>query len=102
MWLATVAILGIVPLEKMFDFLGEQMALYCGQSIGDLIVITLNKCVLHFTFVVAGPLFTRFLVLLSAVEVTLAIILLTKCRLRLLQATLIGASVHETFSSPRA
>lgn len=44
MRLATVAILGLVPLEKIFDYLGEQMALYCGQSIGDLIVITLNKC----------------------------------------------------------
>ncbi|KAG8923723.1 hypothetical protein FRC01_012432 [Tulasnella sp. 417] len=74
------AILGIVPLEKMFDFLGEQMALYCGQSIGDLIVITLN----------------------NAVEVSLAIILLTKCRLRLLQATLIGVVVLHLLLIPGA
>ncbi|KIO20935.1 hypothetical protein M407DRAFT_15889 [Tulasnella calospora MUT 4182] len=74
------AILGIVPLEKMFDFLGEQMALYCGQSIGDLIVITLN----------------------NAVEVTLAIILLTKCRLRLLQATLIGVVILHLLLIPGA
>ncbi|KAG8931459.1 hypothetical protein FRC02_002688 [Tulasnella sp. 418] len=62
------SVLGIIPLEKLFDFLGEQLALYCGQSIGDLIVITLN----------------------NAVEATLAIILLTKCELRLLQSTIIG------------
>lgn len=74
------AILGIVPLEKMFDFLGEQMALYCGQSIGDLIVITLN----------------------NAVEVTLAIILLTKCRLRLLQASIVGVVVLHLLLVPGA
>lgn len=74
------AILGLVPLEKIFDFLGEQMALFCGQSIGDLIVITLN----------------------NAVEATLAIILLTKCRLRLLQATLIGVVVLHLLLIPGA
>ncbi|KAG8991247.1 hypothetical protein FRB90_001423 [Tulasnella sp. 427] len=56
------------------------MALYCGQSIGDLIVITLN----------------------NAVEVALAIILLTKCRLRLLQATLVGVVVLHLLLVPGA
>ena len=39
-----VAFLSIVPLEKLFDWGGEQLALYCGEDLGDLIVVTLNKC----------------------------------------------------------
>jgi Ca2+:H+ antiporter len=46
-----------MPMEKMFDFGGEQMAYYLGKDLGDLVVITLN----------------------NAVEATLAIILLLKC-----------------------
>lgn len=38
-----VAFLAIMPLEKLFDFGGEQLAMYCGEDIGDLILITLNK-----------------------------------------------------------
>jgi Ca2+:H+ antiporter len=38
-----VCFLAIVPLEQMFDFLGEQMMFYLGKSLGDLLVITLNK-----------------------------------------------------------
>ena len=38
-----VCFLAIVPLEKLFDYGGEQLALYCGEDLGDLIVITLNK-----------------------------------------------------------
>lgn len=38
-----VAFLAIMPLEKLFDFGGEQLAMYCGEDIGDLIIITLNK-----------------------------------------------------------
>jgi Ca2+:H+ antiporter len=52
----------------MFDWAGEQFALYCGHSVGDLVIITME----------------------NAVEATLAIILLLKCRLRLLQATIVG------------
>jgi Ca2+:H+ antiporter len=33
----------MMPLEKMFEFGGEQLALYCGKDIGDLIIITMNK-----------------------------------------------------------
>ncbi|THH13160.1 hypothetical protein EW146_g7031 [Bondarzewia mesenterica] len=62
------AFLSIIPLEKLFDWGGEQLALYCGVDIGDLIVITLN----------------------NAVEATLAIILLLKCELKLLQSTIAG------------
>ncbi|KAF9788189.1 hypothetical protein BJ322DRAFT_1047593 [Thelephora terrestris] len=61
----------IIPLEKIFDWCGEQMALYLGLSLGDLLIITLN----------------------NAVEATLAIILLLKCELKILQSTIIGVIV---------
>ena len=53
----SVCFLTIIPLERLFDWCGEQMALYLGLSLGDLLIITLN----------------------NAVEATLAIILLLKC-----------------------
>ena len=53
----SVCFVSIIPLEKLFDWCGEQMALYLGLSLGDLLIITLN----------------------NAVEATLAIILLLKC-----------------------
>ncbi|KAK7060208.1 hypothetical protein VNI00_000973 [Paramarasmius palmivorus] len=65
------SLLAIIPLEKLFDYGGEQMAFYVGKDLGDLIVITLN----------------------NAVEATLAIILLTKCEIRLLQSTIIGVVI---------
>jgi hypothetical protein len=40
-----VCFLAIVSLENMFDFGGEQLAMYCGPDLGDLIIITLNKYV---------------------------------------------------------
>jgi len=58
----------LIPLSKLFDYGGEQMALYLGPDLGDLLVITLN----------------------NAVEATLGIILLTKCELKLLQSNIIG------------
>jgi len=60
--------LSIVPLEKLFDYGGEQMAFYLGADLGDLLVVTLN----------------------NTVEATLAIILLKKCELKLLQSTILG------------
>jgi len=60
--------LGIIPLEKLFDYGGEQMTYYLGEDLGDLLVVTLN----------------------NTVEATLAIILLKKCELKLLQSTIIG------------
>nr|GAT43042.1 sodium calcium exchanger [Mycena chlorophos] len=63
--------LAIIPLEKIFDFCGEQMAFYLGEDLGELLIITLN----------------------NTVEATLAIILLKKCELRLLQSTIIGVVV---------
>lgn len=38
-----VCFIAIIPLEKMFDWGGEQMALYLGKDLGDLLIITLNK-----------------------------------------------------------
>lgn len=58
----------LIPLSKLLDYAGEQMALYCGKDLGDLIVITLN----------------------NSIEAALAVFLLAKGELRLLQATIIG------------
>ncbi|CAK5275793.1 unnamed protein product [Mycena citricolor] len=60
--------LAIIPLEKLFEYGGEQMAFYVGPDLGELLVVTLN----------------------NVVEGTLAIILLKKCELKLLQSTIIG------------
>ncbi|KAM5541651.1 hypothetical protein V8D89_004841 [Ganoderma adspersum] len=63
--------LAIIPMEGMFDWGGEQIALYLGKDLGDLVIVTLN----------------------NAVEAVLAIVLLTKCDLRLLQATIAGVVI---------
>lgn len=63
-----VSFVAIIPLENISEFGGEQLALYCGESIGDLIIITLH----------------------NIVEAVLALILLVKCELKLLQSTVIG------------
>ncbi|THH28841.1 hypothetical protein EUX98_g5342 [Antrodiella citrinella] len=61
----------IIPLEALFDWGGEQMAIYLGKTIGDLLIVTLN----------------------NAVETALAIILLAHCELRLLQSTIVGVVI---------
>src|SRR5258708_25726988 len=43
--LFTVCFLSIISLEKLFDWGGEQLAMYCGPDLGDLIIITFNKYV---------------------------------------------------------
>ncbi len=43
LFIPLVCFLAIVPLEQLYHFGGEQLAMYCGKDIGDLIVITLNK-----------------------------------------------------------
>ncbi|KAI9059435.1 hypothetical protein FKP32DRAFT_1579866 [Trametes sanguinea] len=63
--------LAIIPLECIFDWGGEQMALYLGKDLGDLLIITLN----------------------NAVEAVLAIILLINCELQLLQSTIVGVVI---------
>ncbi|KAF7789151.1 hypothetical protein EIP86_000088 [Pleurotus ostreatoroseus] len=47
----------IIPMENIFEWGGEQLAIYLGKDLGDLVVISLN----------------------NAVETALAIILLKKC-----------------------
>ncbi|KAH9053057.1 hypothetical protein EDB87DRAFT_310784 [Lactarius vividus] len=64
----SLCFLAIVPLEILFDWGGEQMAMYLGKDLGDLVMVTLH----------------------NAVEAALAIILLLKCELKLLQSTITG------------
>lgn len=52
--ISVVCFVSIIPLEKLFDFGGEQMALYTGKDLGDLIIVTLNKCV-AFLFCSVAP-----------------------------------------------
>ncbi|KDQ09740.1 hypothetical protein BOTBODRAFT_58507 [Botryobasidium botryosum FD-172 SS1] len=73
-----LSFVAIIPLEKLFDFGGEEFALYCGKSVGDLVVITLA----------------------NTVEATLAIILLYRCELKLLQSTIIGVILLHTLLVP--
>ncbi|QRV84469.1 Sodium/calcium exchanger protein [Ceratobasidium sp. AG-Ba] len=63
-----LSFLAIVPLEKMSEFAGNQFALYCGETLGDFVKITLA----------------------NVVEVNLAMFLLFECQLRLVQSTVIG------------
>jgi len=67
----TLSFLTIIPLERLFDYGGEQLAHYLGIELGDLIIITLN----------------------NAVEATLAIILLKKCELVILKSTIVGVVI---------
>ncbi|KAG8753804.1 hypothetical protein FRC12_011413 [Ceratobasidium sp. 428] len=64
----SLCFLSIVPLEKLSEFAGNQFALYCGETLGDFVKITLA----------------------NVVEVNLAIFLLFECELRLVQSTVIG------------
>ena len=34
-----------MALESVCDFVGEQLAIYCGKDLGDLTMVTLNKYV---------------------------------------------------------
>ncbi|KAI0641762.1 hypothetical protein C8Q79DRAFT_292036 [Trametes meyenii] len=62
----------IVPLQNIFDWCGDQLARRTGRDTGDFISISLKNCV----------------------EATLAILLLAKCELRLLQSTIIVVILH--------
>ena len=39
----TVSFFAIIPLERLFDYGGEQMSYYLGKDLGELLIITLNK-----------------------------------------------------------
>ncbi|ELU39797.1 proteasome component Pre1 [Rhizoctonia solani AG-1 IA] len=41
----SLSFLAIVPLEKLSEFGGHQFALYCGETLGEFVSITLAKCV---------------------------------------------------------
>ncbi|KAF8897209.1 hypothetical protein BD779DRAFT_1667217 [Infundibulicybe gibba] len=71
-WSPKLTFAPIIPLERLFDYGGEQMEFYLGKDLGDLLVR-----------------FVKF----SAVEATLAIILLKKCDLKLLQSTIVGVVI---------
>lgn len=40
-----MSLLGIIPLEQLFNFGGEQIALHVGPQLGELINIAMNKFV---------------------------------------------------------
>ena len=40
-----VSFFAIIPLERLFDYGGEQMSYYLGKDLGELLIITLNKSV---------------------------------------------------------
>lgn len=48
----TLLFLALVPLEQLLDWGGEQMSMYLGKGLGDLLVITLNKSVICTPFLV--------------------------------------------------
>jgi len=66
-----LSFLALIPVIKLLDFGAENLALYCGPDIGDLILISLN----------------------NAVEAILALWLLANWELRLLQSSIIGVVV---------
>jgi len=63
-----LSFLAIIPLNELMEYAGGEMALYCGKSLGDLVVISCE----------------------NTVEAVLAIVLLFRCELKLLQSTIIG------------
>ncbi|KAF9482020.1 hypothetical protein BDN70DRAFT_802382 [Pholiota conissans] len=76
----TLSFFGIVSLEHLFDYGGEQMAFYLGKDLGDLATITLG----------------------NAVEATLALVLLQHCELVLLKSTIIGVVILHLLLVPGA
>ena len=69
-----VCFVSIIPMENIFEWGGEQLAIYLGKDLGDLVIISLNKCVLY-----RWTSITAHRIRISAVEAALAIILLKKC-----------------------
>ncbi|KAJ7228974.1 hypothetical protein GGX14DRAFT_344883 [Mycena pura] len=60
--------IALIPLSKLLDYGGENLALYCRKDIGDLIIVTLN----------------------NAIQAILSIVLLAHCQLKLVQSTIVG------------
>ena len=40
-----VSFFAIIPLQRLFDYGGEQMSYYLGKDLGELLIITLHKSV---------------------------------------------------------
>ncbi|KAK7470972.1 hypothetical protein VKT23_002386 [Stygiomarasmius scandens] len=75
-----LCLLAIIPLQQLFEYLGAQLAFYVGRHIGDLVIVSLS----------------------NKVEGILAIVLLTRCELRLLQSTIIGVVLLHLLLVPGA
>jgi len=63
-----VSIIALLPLVKLLHYAGDQMAFNCGRVAGDVVMVTVN----------------------NSVETVMAILLLLKCELKLLQSTITG------------
>jgi len=63
-----LCVFAMMPLIKMLHHLGDQLALNCGKAAGEVITVTVY----------------------NSVETVLAIVLLAKCELQLLQSTITG------------
>ena len=72
--LHAVCFFAIVPLARLLDYGGEQMVFYLGKDLGDLVKVTLSKCGQQIYAVRFTSSFYN-----SAVEATLAIMLLHQC-----------------------
>ncbi|KIY62198.1 hypothetical protein CYLTODRAFT_427084 [Cylindrobasidium torrendii FP15055 ss-10] len=75
-----LSFLAIMPLARLFEYVGQQLIFYLGPRSGEFLIITLN----------------------NVVEVTLSLILLSKCELKLLQSVLIGVVVLHLLLIPGA
>ncbi|KAI0770554.1 hypothetical protein C8Q74DRAFT_1369701 [Fomes fomentarius] len=68
----------MIPLQKIFDWGGDEIGAFLDEDLRDLLVITLS----------------------NAVDVTLAMMLLYKCELRLLQSTITFFSTYSSYLVP--
>jgi Ca2+:H+ antiporter len=96
MYLRTVSLFALIPLEKLLQFCSHQSMLYLGHSVGDVVNVTLMKY---------APLSSIPLWILnirhSTIEAILAILLLRRdCQLRLLQSTVVGVILLQLLLVP--
>jgi Ca2+:H+ antiporter len=96
MYLRTVSLFALIPLEKLLQFCSHQSILYLGHSVGDVVNVTLMKY---------APLSSIPLWILhiqhSTIEAILAILLLRRdCQLRLLQSTVVGVILLQLLLVP--
>ncbi len=70
-----VCFIAMIPLQKTLDWGAEQMGLFLGKELSDLLVITLSKYVRTASTIGSSSRLTDP----SAIEAALAVILLFKC-----------------------